>query len=842
MPALRTLLTRRRFVIPAVWLIGLYAGLLIASHLIDPGPRHRRLEPSVAVPAFTQEGVDEEFGPVHIHYERRPAETRPLGGSGRPPVLLIHGTPGTHEQFISLVTPLARAGYETISVDLPGFGGSTRHAPDIGILAHAKMLEAFLDELGVERAHVVGFSLGGGVGLHLCELAPRRVASLTLLSSIGIQATEGSGSFHLEHARYALGFAGLWSLQNLVPHFGTIYRAEPMSAGVSGLRASMVNLFDSDQRPLRSVMGSLRTPTLIIHGRQDPLVMHWAAERHHALIPTSSLVMTPHSHFMLFRYPSAITGPLLPFLDRHDETGVPPRTAYVNNAPVTDRGLLGELLDWFTAVPWWFKLALVVLGARAMPETTTVLAGLGRATMSLDFGLAAFGIVLGRVLTPSPRWEPHPVWRRVLAPPWTLAALLASVAALAWIESGVLEPLGLALTLPIAVPLVVAMTLLLRAARHVVSANGMRMIVAALRAWTHHEWWNAIVIYTPLIPWLFVQGLRTRHMLAFSAVNPGIPAGGGMFGESKAQILDALAGAPAGFVLPHATISNTRPADDRFRESLGHLRARPELGGLPIVAKPSAGERGSGVRLICGEGDLRAFFEATPAEAILQRFHPGPHECGIMWVRDPEHVDRDPPPGQRVGRIFMINRKRFPETRGDGRSTLRELIWRDRRLRLQREVFFERHAERLDEVVPEGETVRLGQAGNHAQGCRLTDGRDLITPELEDAVDAVARSFRGVGGRGFDLGRFDVRYESDEKLRAGTGLAIVELNGVTSEPTSMYDPDWSPLDAYRLLYRQWSLLYTLGARRIRAGDPPITWRTLVGYAVGAINRERASSD
>ena len=832
---MRTLLTRRRFAIPAAWLVGLYAGLLLASHLADRDPRHRVLEPSVEVPAFTQEGVDEGFGPVRIHSERRPAEDGSPRDSGRPPVLLIHGTPGSHENFTSLAEPLNRAGYETIAVDLPGFGGSTRHAPDIGILAHAKMLAAFLDRLGVERAHVVGFSLGGGVGLHLADLAPERVASLTLLSSVGIQATEGSGSFHLEHARYVLGFAAVWAAENLIPHFGYLPETD-------ALRASMVNLFDSDQRPLREVMASVRAPALIIHGRQDPLVMHWAAELHHELMPTSGLVMTPRSHFMLFRYPSSIIEPLLPFLERHDEPGVPPRTAYIDNAPVTDRGLLGGLLAWFTTVPWWFKLALVILGARAMPETTTVLAGLGRATMSLDFGLAALGIVVGRLLTPSPPWEPNPVWRRVLAAPWTLAALLASVAAFAWTEAFALSPLGLSLTLPIAVPMVVAMTLLLRAARHIVSANGMRVIVASVRRWTHHEWWHAVFIYAPLVPWLFVQGLRVRHMLAFSAANPGIPAGGGMFGESKAQILDALAGAPPGYVLPHATIPNTRPADERYREAMDRIREREELGGLPIVAKPSAGERGSGVRVIRTEDDLLSFFEQTPAEAIVQKFHPGPLECGITWVRDPAHVDRDPAPGQRVGRIFMINRKRFPETRGDGRSTLRELIWKDRRLRIQRDVFFERNAARLDEVIPEGETVRLGQAGNHSQGCRLTDGDDLITPELEDAIDAVARSFRGIGGHGVDLGRFDVRYESDEKLRAGTGFVIVELNGVTSEPTSMYDPEWSPLDAYRLLYRQWNLLYTLGARRIRAGHEPITWRTLIGYAIGAINRERSSSD
>ena len=65
------------------------------------------------------------------------------------------------------------------------------------------------------------------------------------------------------------------------------------------------------------------------------------------------------------------------------------------------------------------------------------------------------------------------------------------------------------------------------------------------------------------------------------------------------------------------------------------------------------------------------------------------------------------------------------------------------------------------------------------------DGAELITPAVEARIDEIARQVPG-----FFIGRFDVRYASLEAFRRGDDLAIVELNGVTSESTNIYDPDY----------------------------------------------------
>jgi hypothetical protein len=105
------------------------------------------------------------------------------------------------------------------------------------------------------------------------------------------------------------------------------------------------------------------------------------------------------------------------------------------------------------------------------------------------------------------------------------------------------------------------------------------------------------------------------------------------------------------------------------------------------------------------------------------------------------------------------------------------------------------------------------------------DGAQFETPALEQAIDALARSFDG-----FYFGRFDVRFTDPERFMAGEEFRIVELNGVTSESTNVYDPDYGLLRAWRTLGRQWSLAYRIGAANRRQGHRTSSVRALVRAA------------
>ncbi|CAN5580804.1 hypothetical protein BH09PLA1_BH09PLA1_04870 [soil metagenome] len=300
------------------------------------------------------------------------------------------------------------------------------------------------------------------------------------------------------------------------------------------------------------------------------------------------------------------------------------------------------------------------------------------------------------------------------------------------------------------------------------------------------------LFYPPVIAWIGWLTLRYRSFMVITAANPGIPHGG-FVGESKFQILS---------LSKHKRVIETILLD---REQF-ELQIAAAGWTFPIVLKPDVGERGAGVKLVRSIEAASNYLARTSGEIIAQPFHPGPFEAGVFYYRIP---------GEAHGRIFSITDKVFPELLGDGSSTIEQLIWQHPRFRMQARTFLARHVSEASRILAPGERFRLAMAGNHCQGTLFRDGAHLITPSLERAVDQIARSFNG-----FFFGRFDIRYSDVARFRAGEDLWVIELNGVTSESTNIYDPSWSLLRAYRTLFRQWSLLFRIGHENTRRGGAP----------------------
>jgi hypothetical protein len=96
------------------------------------------------------------------------------------------------------------------------------------------------------------------------------------------------------------------------------------------------------------------------------------------------------------------------------------------------------------------------------------------------------------------------------------------------------------------------------------------------------------------------------------------------------------------------------------------------------------------------------------------------------------------------------------------------------------------------------------------------DGEALITPELVASIDGIARQTSG-----FYFGRFDIRYSDVDALKAGRGFQIVELNGLLSESTNIYDPNMGFFRAQGILRHQWQWAYRIGqAMRPRGARNP----------------------
>ena len=107
-----------------------------------------------------------------------------LAGEGET-ILLIHGMAGSSRTWREVMPGLAEH-YRVLAPDLLGHGASGRGATDYSLGAHASMLRDLMDRLGIDRATVVGQSLGGGVAMQLAYQYPDRCARLVLVASGGL--------------------------------------------------------------------------------------------------------------------------------------------------------------------------------------------------------------------------------------------------------------------------------------------------------------------------------------------------------------------------------------------------------------------------------------------------------------------------------------------------------------------------------------------------------------------------------------------------------------------------------------------------------------------------------
>src|SRR6266403_1396466 len=288
---------------------------------------------------------------------------------------------------------------------------------------------------------------------------------------------------------------------------------------------------------------------------------------------------------------------------------------------------------------------------------------------------------------------------------------------------------------------------------------------AFVRRWTHWEFWPAWLFYTPVgvyYAWLAIRNQLRRTTPQFTA---------------EAFLVDGLT------------------TTDRLL-SLHRLCREHEI-TLPFILKPDVGQRGNGVRVIRSMRTALEYLQTVDAPVIVQRYVTGPCEAGVFYYRFPD---------KPRGHIFAITEKLFPTITGDGIHTVEEMIRTDYRAALIARTYLRRFASRRDEILAPGEILKLVETGNHAQGCIFRDGMHLHTEALERVIDEISLKVTG-----FFIGRYDLRYENDEDLKQGRNFQIVELNGASSEATSIYDARNSLLSAYQTLFRQWRLVFAIGA-------------------------------
>ncbi len=232
---------------------------------------------------------------------------------GGPPIVLVHGSPGSTMDWSRLPELLNARGHRVIVYDRAGYGYSTRQEASYGnytVDSNARDLLALLDALYIEEAALVGWSFGGGVVQNVALRAPERVQSLTLIASIGpresvadprpglldllLASPLGSGIVSWLTAIPPLGFrvtqdrlVEAFSGEQTIPSGWTIQTLAmlslPGTARAMTSEARNVEWGETDA-------SQIDVPTLVIHGSEDRLVSYTVGEDLDRRIPRSHLL------------------------------------------------------------------------------------------------------------------------------------------------------------------------------------------------------------------------------------------------------------------------------------------------------------------------------------------------------------------------------------------------------------------------------------------------------------------------------------------------------------------------------------------------------------------------
>ena len=215
----------------------------------------------------------------------------------------------------------------------------------------------------------------------------------------------------------------------------------------------------------------------------------------------------------------------------------------------------------------------------------------------------------------------------------------------------------------------------------------------------------------------------------------------------------------------------------------------------PLIAKPDRGFRGYLVKKMDSREALSRYMDQVKTDVLIQEFADYPNELGIFYHRYP---------GQEQGKITSVTIKEFLKITGDGTKNIEQLIEDDPRARLYAELFARIHKEQIHRVLNPGEQLVLSVIGNHSKGTRFVNGNHLINPELHKFMDGICKPMNG-----FYYGRLDIKYKNLDRLLQGKDFKVIEVNGIISEPTHIYDASHenaSFLNALKTINSHWKIM------------------------------------
>ena len=250
--------------------------------------------------------------PVRRSFVDVPAGTIHVARAGEEgdAVLLLHQTPRSWDEFRD-VLPLLGERFRAVAMDTIGFGDSSKPREPDSIELWASVAVSLLDALGIERAAVIGNSMGGMTAIHFATKHPDRISHLIAMGAPAPGARIFSAQGLTEGLKILIkgyaeptpeNFKQLVSIMAFDQRFATDELAAERAANaaarpehaanfLAGFKKGIMNGPLSEYQKITPQLMALKTPTLIVHGRDDRTVHMEHGMQLVSLIPDSRLLI-----------------------------------------------------------------------------------------------------------------------------------------------------------------------------------------------------------------------------------------------------------------------------------------------------------------------------------------------------------------------------------------------------------------------------------------------------------------------------------------------------------------------------------------------------------------------
>ena len=229
---------------------------------------------------------------INVYYE--------IHGDGHP-LVLLHGGATSIEIFFGQLPVLAKS-FKVYAFDSRGHGRSSRGQAPLSYALMAADTIAALDALGVQRAHLVGWSDGGNIGLYLAVHYPERIDRLVVIS-----ANFRPEGLKAESMRPGESYAG-----RLTEYWFKLL--SPAPDNWPRLKVDLQQLWDTKPTLSEADLGGITAPTLIIAGEQDIVTPAHIEKMHHAIKGSVLQVIPGTTHSLLWQRPRLVNKMIIDFL------------------------------------------------------------------------------------------------------------------------------------------------------------------------------------------------------------------------------------------------------------------------------------------------------------------------------------------------------------------------------------------------------------------------------------------------------------------------------------------------------------------------------------------------